>query len=164
MNMHKFTKIYLDMDGVICNFQKRYKELFGHFPERHTNSKEFGDNFKNFIKGGNFETLEMMPDAHILLSHLMTLNIPVEILSSTAREDNHVELSRQKSIWLDKHRINYSRNFVPGKSKKRAFADKNSILIDDTQSVIDDWRKAGGIAIHHTDAQTTITILDSLLF
>ena len=160
--MHKYT-IFLDMDGVICNFAKRYKELFGNFPERHTNSKEFGRNFAEFIKGKNFATLEMMPDAPLLLSYLMTVDCPVEILSSTAREDNHAELCKQKSLWLDKHSIFYPRNFTPGKSKKKMWADPQSIIIDDTESVIDDWRKAGGIAIHHRDALTTIAMLYSIL-
>jgi hypothetical protein len=152
------------MDGVICNFQKRYKELFGHVPERHTNSKEFNDNFSKFIKGNNFATLEMMPDAPMLLDYLKYVRIPIEILSSTAREDSHAEIARQKMIWLDKHNIKYPQNFVPGKTKKQNFADAHSIIIDDTKSIIEQWEKRGGTAILHTDAPTTITILGTLMF
>jgi hypothetical protein len=161
--MHKFTKIYLDMDGVIADFAKRYKELHKISPEEADKKKQFGKFFDEFIKSGQFATLDLMPDAKELLSHLKTTDVPVEILSSTARQDSHVAISRQKTIWLDRHGINYTANFVPGKSLKYKFATPESIIIDDTQSVIDDWRKAGGIGIHHKDALTTITMLRTLL-
>ena len=161
--MHKFKKIYLDMDGVIADFSSRYKELFRMTPERADKSKQFGQFFGQFIKSHQFATLDLMPDAKELLSYLNTTGVPVEILSSTAREDSHADISRQKQIWLDKHHINYPANFVPGKALKYKFADPESIIIDDTQSVIDDWRKAGGTGIHHTDALTTIAMLSTLL-
>jgi hypothetical protein len=43
------------------------------------------------------------------------------------------------------------------------YATPESVIIDDTYSVIEDWRKAGGIAIHHKDAKSTIAELHSLL-
>mgnify|MGYP003704745661 CR=1 FL=1 len=161
--MRKYTKIYLDMDGVISNFMKRYEELYHEFPDRHTNSKEFGENFENFIKTGNFATLDLMPDAKALLSYLRTLKVPIEILSSTGMKKNHTEVSRQKEIWLNKHKIAYPTNFVAGKQLKKNYADATSIIIDDTPSVIEQWRQAGGVAILHTDADTTIAILGTLL-
>jgi hypothetical protein len=161
--MHKITKIYLDMDGVIADFSSRYKELYKMTPERADKSKQFGEFFGKFIMSGQFATLDMMPDAKQLLNHLDSVGIPVEILSSTARQDSHVAISRQKTIWLDRHGIKYPANFVPGKALKYKFADPESIIIDDTQSVIDDWIKAGGVAIHHKDALTTIATLDGLL-
>jgi len=161
--MQKFEKIYLDMDGVIADFAKRYKELHKISPEEADKKKQFGKFFDEFIKSGQFATLDLMPDAKQLLSFLNTTGVPVEILSSTARQDSHVAISRQKTIWLDRHGINYTANFVPGKSLKYKFATPESIIIDDTKSVIDDWRKAGGIGIHHTDALTTITSLSTLL-
>ena len=163
MKMHKFKKIYLDLDGVIADFSKRYKELYRIAPEEADKKKQFGKFFNDFIKTGQFATLDMMPDAKQLLSYLNSTGVPVEILSSTARQESYNEISRQKQMWLDKHKINYPANFVPGKSLKYKFADPESIIIDDTQSVIGDWIKAGGIGIHHTDALTTITMLRTLL-
>ena len=161
--MHKFKKIYLDMDGVIADFSKRYKELYHMRPDEADKKKQFGQFFKQFINSHQFATLDMIPDAKQLLSYLNTTGVPVEILSSTARPEHYDDIGRQKQIWLDKHHINYPANFVPGKSQKYKFADSESIIIDDTQSVIDDWRKAGGIGIHHTDALTTIAMLGTLL-
>jgi hypothetical protein len=151
------------MDGVIADFHKRYYEIHNTSPASDDARKRFGQRFAMFIQNKEFQNLDMMPDAHILLSYLNTCGVPVEILSSTARPVNNEAISRQKEVWLGKHNINYPANFVPGKNLKYKFADENSIIIDDTQSVIDDWNKAGGMGVLHKDALTTIAILDTLL-
>lgn len=161
--MQKFTKIYLDLDGVIADFAKRYKELFHISPQEADRKRNFIGYFDAFIKTKQFASLDMMPDARVLLDHLNTLDIPVEILSSTARKESHEDISDQKRVWLISHGINYPRNFVPGKSLKYTFATPESIIIDDTLSVFTDWVEAGGTAIHHTDAASTIACLDALL-
>jgi hypothetical protein len=53
----KITKVYLDMDGVICDFHKRYQELFGTLPERDDRTKMFHKNFDTFIEVRSFATL-----------------------------------------------------------------------------------------------------------
>ena len=151
------------MDGVIADFHKRYHEIHNCSPSHDDARKRFGQRFATFIQNKEFQNLDLMPDATVLLNYLNGCGVPVEILSSTARPVNNAEISRQKEIWLGKHNINYPANFVPGKQFKYKFADENSIIIDDTPSVIDDWNKAGGTGILHHDALTTISILDTIL-
>ena len=151
------------MDGVIADFHKRYHEIHNCSPSHDDARKRFGQRFATFIQNKEFQNLDLMPDATVLLNYLNGCGVPVEILSSTARPVNNAEISRQKEIWLGKHNINYPANFVPGKQFKYKFADENSIIIDDTSSVIDDWNKAGGTGILHHDALTTISILDTIL-
>jgi hypothetical protein len=159
MNKPKISVIYLDMDGVIANFIKRYEELFGMKPERADKSGKFNRQFDMFIHEKNFQTLDLMPDASKLLEFLRKAPVPTQILSSTAREDRHDEISKQKMVWLQTHGITFKPNFVPGKKLKKNFAKPDALIIDDTESIIDDWRNAGGIAIWHKDAETTITQL-----
>ena len=160
MSSDSITMIYVDMDGVIANFNKRYIDKFGVTPEETRHKKSFSENFKKFIDDREFANLELMPDAQLLFSFLNSRsNIPKEILSSTAREDSHVAISEQKHEWLKKHNINYKDNFVPRKSLKAQYATPTSILIDDTISVIDAWDKAGGIGILHKNAVSTLAIL-----
>jgi len=151
--------IYVDLDGVIADFSKRFKEKFRVTPEETRNNKEFGGYFVKFIADGEFESLDLMPDAYKLLDFLNSTEIEKQILSSTARPENHELISPQKQKWLNKHQIVYKANFVPGKNLKYKFATPNSIIIDDTKSVIDDWNKAGGIGILHKNADETIAML-----
>jgi hypothetical protein len=159
----KIEKIYLDMDGVIADFEKRYKERYGIHPSEAESQKKFNGYFDDFIQTQQFATLDLMPNAHTLINTLENIflekGIPTEILSSTANIKRHDELSTQKSKWLKDHGILFKQNFVPGKELKYKFATPTSIIIDDTDVVISDWKKAGGIPIHHKDVETTLAML-----
>jgi len=157
--MHKITKIYLDMDGVIADFDKRYKELYKIAPKDADTYKTFDKFFTMFIAERQFATLDLLPDAMELINYLRSLPIPTEILSSTSSEKRDAEIREQKIEWLNKHNIEFPVNLVPGKRFKRDFSNENSILIDDTSQNIDQWRVGGGVGILHTDTLTTIGIL-----
>jgi len=157
--MHKITKIYLDMDGVIADFNKRYKELYKIEPKEADTYKTFDKFFTMFIAERQFATLDLMPDAMMLINYLRSLKIPTEILSSTSSEKRDAEIREQKIEWLNNHNIEFPVNLVPGKRLKKNFSNQNSLLIDDTSQNIDQWRVEGGVGILHTDAITTIGIL-----
>jgi phosphoglycolate phosphatase-like HAD superfamily hydrolase len=159
----KISKIYVDMDGVLCNFEKRYTELYGHVSEQVRRS-EFRKNFDDFIKTKQFATLEQMEDAAQLIDYLNSVKIPKQILSSTAYDEVWDTISEQKQHWLKAHRFVWEDPiFVPGKRHKYKYAQPDTIIIDDTYSVIEDWEKAGGIAIHHRNTSTTLEHLKSIL-
>ena len=61
-------KLYLDMDGVIANFEKRYIELFNESPGSARDRKMFSKNWTKFIEGKHFETLEWWPGASELIT------------------------------------------------------------------------------------------------
>jgi hypothetical protein len=152
--------IYLDLDGVVADFVKRYKELYRMEPREAEKKKEFNKFFDEFIATGQFATLDLMPDAMEGLIFLRKhLTVPTQILSSTANEERYDAISKQKMIWLQTHGITFTPNFVPGKKHKHKFAGPDKIIIDDTESVINDWIKAGGIGILHKDWPSTLAIL-----
>jgi hypothetical protein len=147
------------MDGVIADFNKRYKELYKMEPKEAEDKKEFYKFFDGFIATKQFATLDLMPDAVLLLNYLSKLNIPTEILSSTSSEKRDADIRAQKLMWLQTHNIGFKVNLVPGKRLKKDFSNANSILIDDTPVNIDQWRREGGVGILHTDTMTTLGIL-----
>ena len=155
----KITKIYLDMDGVIADFDKRYIKQYKMEPREAEKSKEFDKFFDKFIADGEFATLDLMPDAMILINFLKSLQVPTEILSSSASEKRDSQIRPQKLEWLKTHNIEFNPIIVPGKRHKKEYSNPNSLLIDDTQVNIDQWRREGGIGILHTDAMNTINIL-----
>ena len=157
--MHNIIKIYLDMDGVIADFDKKYKELYNIAPKDADTYKTFDKFFTTFIAERQFAKLDLMPDALLVINYLKSLSVPTEILSSTSSEKRDAEIREQKVEWLHKHNLTFPINLVPGKRLKRNFSNSNSILIDDTAQNIDQWRAEGGVGILHTDAMTTIGIL-----
>jgi len=162
----KITKIYLDMDGVLCDFESRFIELFGKgaYGMGMRDRKNFSQNWPNFIQQGEFKNLSWFPGGQELLSFLKNHpEIKVEILSSSGGEKHHEEVKKQKKHWLKKHGINYQANIVPGRSLKKNYATPTTILIDDTEDVIDGFELAGGIGILHKDIKKTLEKLKHLL-
>lgn len=156
-------KIYLDMDGVLTDFEKRYNELFGIKPEEVTaRTAHFWRNFEPFIEGGNFRTLDKHPHADQLLQFVHEMRVPVEILTSSGGDKHHERVSADKIEWLCNNGIPYKANIVPGGSKKALLAQPWHILVDDTLHVVEKYRVAGGTAILHYDIDETLKELARL--
>jgi len=152
--------LYLDMDGVLCDFQKAYKALRTGAPD---NKKRFRS---AVVDHKIFETLDFMPDTQELLNHVSKLtNIKVEILTSMGTHEPFQANSTktQKLHWLHKHNIPYKPNFVHSKEEKAKYATPTSILIDDSPGCIGPFERKGGHGILHTSSATTIPILDSTI-
>ena len=155
-------KLYLDMDGVLTNFEQRWAELFGGPPEVVRNRKNFSKEWPEFVEKGAFETLDWFPGGQKLLEYVRTLNVPVEILSSSGGHRFHFEVAEQKEFWLKTNGIKYKANIVPGRKFKSEYAKPNVVLIDDTKQIIDSFNDAGGIGILHRDLNLTIEQLEKL--
>ena len=160
----KVTKLYLDMDGVLCDFEKRFTTLYGKDALGARDRKNFTTNWPNFIMDGNFESLEWFPGGKELLDFIQNeTDWEVEILSSSGGEKFHSEVAAQKVVWLCNNGIPYKANIVPGRKHKTAYATPETILIDDTEDIIVNFNAAGGLGILHKDANETLAKLRTLL-
>lgn len=156
-------KIYLDLDGVLCNFEKRYIELYNESPSVMREKKLSSKTWHDFVQTKQFEKLEYYPGAQDLIKYVNKTKIPVEILSSSGGKLYYKEVEAQKKKWLKRHNINYPVNIVTGRKEKAKYATPNTILIDDTPEVIDHFEDAGGIGILHKNYGNTKIILDLYL-
>jgi len=155
------SKLYLDMDGVLCSFEKRYLELFNESPGSSRDRKNFSSNWVKFIEGENFATLDWNPGGQELLAYVRTIpkNIEIEMLTSSGGMKYHTEVTIQKTQWLCERGIEFKINTVPGRKLKAAYAKSTTILVDDTPDVIDSFGAAGGITILHKDVNETLSKL-----
>ena len=152
------------MDGVLCNFEKRFTELYGKDALGSRDRKNFTTNWPNFIMDGNFESLEWFPGGKELLDFIQNeTDWEVEILSSSGGEKFHSEVAAQKVVWLCDNGIPYKANIVPGRKHKTAYATPETILIDDTEDIIVNFNAAGGLGILHKDINETLAKLRTLL-
>jgi len=147
-------KLYLDMDGVLCNFDKAYKAL-------RTGAEDNPKRFRAAVMDYKiFEDLEFMPDTQELLNYVSKLDkdITIEILTSkgTFDVDQGNEASRQKQKWLNKWNIPYKANFVRSKEEKSKYADEFSILVDDSVGCITPFIAKSGHGILHTSSSSSI--------
>jgi len=154
--------LYLDMDGVICNFEKAYRAMWHEF----TFDRE---RFREAVVGRRiFETLEWMPNGETFIDEVRRLEkmykLNVEMLTSTGSHRTEMKAAaiEQKTKWLKDKGIDWKANFVCAKPEKSAYAVGRVILIDDMPGCIDPFVAKGGIGFLHKDSEfrTTIDKLD----
>lgn len=158
-------KIYLDMDGVLSDFDAM---LHKHSPKL---KEKYGDINNNPIPDDIlWPTIEaipdfwanmpMMKDAKKLLSFVEGLGIDIEILTAPSSSDKRCKPGKLE--WLEKYGIKYKVNFCRAEEKKK-LATPNSILIDDRMDNILGWVENNGIGILHFSADDTIDRLKQFI-
>jgi phosphopantetheine adenylyltransferase len=148
-------KIYCDMDGVIVDFDKGYKELTGREASFDTPKEEFWAPIQK--AGAEFWIkLQWMPDGKQLWNYIKPYN--PQLLSAPSRDESS---KIGKFVWV-KRNVPGTKLILRQAERKQEFATPNSILIDDRADNIQRWKDAGGIGIHHTSASDTIQQLKDL--
>ncbi len=160
--------IFVDMDGVITDFSRRFSELFDVPPEDETinvsNSKkkvERRNQWNAFVDGEHFSKLDWFPGGEDLVKYLDSINIQKCILSSSGGFDRNRDVARQKYQWLESHNILWPVVVVPGRKYKAGFASGEAFIIDDMSDVIKSFCANGGNGIIHKDANETIRVVSN---
>lgn len=146
--------LFVDMDGVLTDFNARYEQEFGKLPHEVRDNKErgeYGRLWNRFIDEQNFKSLPYFQGAEELIEFINKLQgVRVCILTSSGGFDRHRDVQDQKLFWLRSRGIKWPAIVVPGRRFKARFADgTNTALIDDTFDVIESFNSAGGVGIHH---------------
>lgn len=151
-------KIYLDMDGVITDWFKAFRDL-GKDVTKGLEGNEFEDKFGRdalwelIAKEGKLEfwsEMEWTKDGKKLWNYVKKYN--PTILSTPAKS----KFSKDgKKIWIERE-LGKDVPFIFAKDKWK-YADMNSILIDDYDKKINDWVNLGdGVGVLHFSADKTI--------
>lgn len=149
--------IYVDMDGVVADFDTEMHAFRG-------GPEWCDDAFSRAVMDYKLYTkLKPLNNAHRLIKEIKGFqNVQKEFLTSTGAQNNpvhHREASRQKAAWLQSQGWHFKPNFVSsGKHKGIYFASPYSVLIDDTDHVVENFRRWGGHAILHDDNKIDSTI------
>jgi hypothetical protein len=149
--------LYCDMDGVIADFERGYKELTG-ITTQQADANGAEAFWSPLSKAGAkfWITLKWMSDGKQLWDYIKEYN-PI-LLSAPSREES----SRLgKRVWA-KRELPGTKLILKPASQKQQHASPTSILIDDLQKNISQWEAAGGIGILHTNTSNTIKQLKQL--
>jgi len=151
--------IYSDMDGVLVDFNERFKRFSKGIPPTEYEQKFGKDKFWELVDGVGVRFwvgMNWMSDGKQLWDYIKKYN--PTLLSSPSRADHSKmgkRIWRQRNLPTTKLVLSQARN-------KKNYANPDSILIDDRESNIDQWIKAGGVGILHTDTASTINKLKEL--
>ena len=160
----KIRQIFLDMDGVLADFESKITEMLGKKVWNDDAGHNVYDLHKRELTSKHmFRKMDPLPDAWKLVDWCLNSGIHTEILTAAGTVNRELVV-RDKVEWIREH-INPHWTIIPTfkGSQKAAFAHKKAVLIDDREKNIDCWVKAGGIGIIHTTADETIKQLDEIL-
>jgi len=159
--------IYVDMDGVVADFDKRFEDLSGMLPQSFVDKnglKAFWDLIDEKHKVAFWRGIEIMPGAEKLISFVS--KYPYEMLTAPSIKKQSII---GKGLWVkDKIGTLYPSKpkvtYRPAKLKHTVKPNltKYDILIDDKKSTIDNWNSAGGTAIFYVNADQVIDELKNL--
>lgn len=165
--MKRKFKIYVDMDGVLADFDRHFENLFGKNPydvEDRDGRDEFWKTL--YTKKNFFRNIPAFKYLQEFWNEICKRSQHVAILTSPSRV-NKDECIRDKQLWLkEKLKMpNGNPPLVIFESAKYLYACPNSILIDDFGKKIKDWENASGIGILHdyNDFRKTLEKLDKMI-
>lgn len=161
--------LYLDMDGVLVDFDSEYQKRFDISLETRNQMaseyfwKVFNTNSKNFF-------LEAPPyqDTIKSVSTIRELSIEhkfnLEILTALPKMSRYPSAKFEKRAWLVMHGLDLIPfNVGPFAEDKHKHCQKGDILIDDNVLNIVQWNDSGGIGIFHHNWPATIKYLTTVL-
>ena len=161
---NKLKQIFLDMDGVLADFETTCSKMLGEKVWNNTRGHLlYDDNKRELTARHLFRKLKPYPDAWKLVDWCANSGIPTEILTAAGTVNRQIVI---------KDKIDWTREYVHPDwlliptfkgSQKAAFAHKKAVLIDDRPKNIECWVEAGGIGILHTSAEDTVAKLNEIV-
>jgi len=154
-------EIYCDLDQVLVDLMKGADAVVGGSFVTHDKDERW--KMINQTKGF-WENLDWMPGSRKLYQFIKRYN--PHVLSAYSARDPNSQVGKKK--WLKKNTSfpNSNINLVKRADKKKYAmrGGEQCLLIDDYIKNIQEWEKAGGIGIHHTNVQKTMAQLKRLGF
>lgn len=148
------TKIYLDMDGVLADFDAAAEALIG--GERPENDKWPDQDWRKIKQNHRwFRNLPKMPVADELvgLARKFRDNLGYELLILTAipKGNDFPWAFYDKVLWAQENYPDIPVHFGPYSSDKKLHCQTGDILVDDRRDNCEQWSAAGGIAVRFVE-------------
>jgi 5'(3')-deoxyribonucleotidase len=156
--------LYLDMDGVVADFDEYAARTLGVPPSSGIYPEEVW--YKLASNERLYRELKKTPYADELVRKCVRLclekNYEYAFLTAVPKGNDVKWAFYDKVVWAQKYFPGIPVMFGPYSKDKHVHCKSGDILIDDRKSNIEEWTAAGGIVIHHTDFETTIKLLNDL--
>ena len=157
-------RIFLDMDGVLADFDGFFESTFG-IATKDVTKKEMW----KAIHGHDefFYNLPKMPGADDLyMEACANSEAGWPIILTSAGSSNFMHVAEQKKRWIKKHISEYVTVIAvrEGADKAAMVQNKGDILVDDWRKNCEAWEAVGGLAVKYENATQAIADLEGLLY
>jgi len=169
LEQQEIITLYLDMDGVLADFELQFEQLTNETPSVFERKKGTKAMWSEISKQGVKYWSEMKPmsDFHILREYLTELKnnskVNIEILTSTSADQIGVnfpsesekivrDIEAGKKLWTDKYLPGIKVNYADSGTDKSRWATKLTILLDDLYKNVEQFIAAGGEGVVYRNA------------
>ena len=163
------TMIYLDMDGVLADFDRGVMELchMKLVSQNEARSVEQDDMMWDEIRKIEhfYDRLELMPGAKEMFDLIYgTYGDHCEILTGVPKPERGIVTAGEDKIrWMRRNLSDTIKvNIVLRREKMLSCTGPETVLIDDREGTIREWREAGGTGILHVSAEKTLKEMKEL--
>lgn len=145
--MTAFPKLYLDLDGVMADFDAHFPATFG------LDHRDLADDAMWERINGHasyFRDMPIFDGAKVFFDRISWLD---PIILTACPRTNYQHIARQKRDWV-RHHLSRTCHILPvmgGRNKPLFMHSKGDILIDDFQRNIAAWEEEGGVGILHDE-------------
>ena len=158
------TTLYLDMDGVVADFDEYTTRTLGILP-REIYPEEIWHKLASNPR--LYKDLIPTPYATQLVYTCQQFcnrnKYDLKFLTAVPKNNDIPWVFNDKVYWARNYFATIPVMFGPYSKDKYHHCQTGDILIDDRLTNIQDWIAAGGIAIHHKNIDTTLQQLSNLL-
>lgn len=158
-------RIWLDMDGVLADFDGFFLSSFG-IATKDVTKKEMW----KAIHGHDefFYNLPMMEGAkELYIAAISSTELAADVyILTSAGSSNYMHVAEQKKRWIQKH-IDHNVTVIAvreGADKAAMVQNKGDILVDDWRKNCEAWEAVGGLAVKYENATQAIADLEGLLY
>lgn len=150
--MTAVPRLFLDMDGVLADFDAGYARAFGRRPDKAADDVDWDAVGRT---AGFYASLPPMPDLDVLWAYAA----PLEPIVLTGIPSNVPEALDNKKAWV--RRILGDEVPVIGcrSSEKATYGHPGDVLVDDWEKYRHLWVQMGGVWIAHRSAAETVAQL-----
>ncbi len=153
-------QIFVDLDGVLANFDGHYEKLFGVKPDQDNYlPSELWGNIR--AHGQFYRTIPEMPDAGRLWMGIRRFHEHPIILTGVPYSIPDVE--KHKRAWIAEMIGSHVKVICCASKDKCEHGKPGDILIDDRLKYSKYWTDMGGVFLQHTSVSNTLWQLSQLV-
>jgi len=154
--------LFIDLDGVLANFDAGYAAVNGSPPDKHLDNVDWR---KVVAVPGFYADLAPLPDALVLWDFAVNyaMHHGMNIVILTGVPSSVPEAAADKRLWVNKHIGEHVPLIACRSRDKKLHMLPGDILVDDWERYKEHWLEAGGVWITHTSAAESIAALKGLV-
>jgi len=153
--------IYIDMDGVVADFDQSIIDIFG---EEYSN--KIADKFwkQTCVEAEVFRRMPPIAEGIEMVEAIRAYH-DICFMTSTGGMPHHIDIAKQKLDWLHAHDLGqHPVAFCMNTQGKGRYAQPGAPLIDDRKKVCDAWIQGGGVAYLFTRESALKIVADLSIY